>query len=469
MRSLVWFRGKDLRLSDHEPLLEAARGGELIPLFVLDPFFFLPRRARELPHRMQFLLESLASLQKNLEQKGTRLVLVPGKSIEVVPRLAHEWRVDRVLAQRWVEPFARERDRRVTEALHVPFELFEGETLLPPGSLRSGAGTPYAVYTPFAKAHRAEYANLKPANAPRKLPPLPVDVVVPDVTLPALDELGIAHNPRLLPGGEKRARQRLDDFLGARLGGYEQGRDRMDQEATSRLSADLKFGTLSIRSVWHRASELAAGTDRDKFMSELLWREFSHSTLWDRPELLSQPFRAQFSEFPWRSNPEFFAAWQSGNTGYPVVDAAARQLLSEGYVHNRARMIAASFLTKHLLIHYREGEAHYMKYLLDGDWAQNNMGWQWSAGCGADAQPYFRVFNPMTQGEKFDPEGNYVRRYVPELARLPAKFIHAPWEASQAVLDQAGVTLGRTYPRPIVDHAAARQKFLAEAARYLEI
>lgn len=467
MRTLVWFRGKDLRLSDHAPLLDAIAAGEVIPLFVLDPYFFLPRRARQLPHRMQFLLQSLTALQSNLEAKGTKLILVKGHSVQVVPEVARRWRVDRVVAHRWVEPFGRERDRRIQQVLDVPFDLYEGETLLPPGSLRSGSGTPYAVFTPFARAHRVEHHSTRPLAAPRHIPPLPADVGASSEPIPDLHDLGISHNPNLILGGEREGRQRLKAFLLGALNGYGQGRDRMDQAATSRLSADLKFGTVSVRTIHSDVQQLPPSVDKEKFLTELIWREFAYSTLWDRPELLREPFRAQFAGFPWGFHEAHWQAWVNGQTGYPVVDAAARQLLQEGYVHNRARMIAASFLTKHLMIHYQYGEAHYMKYLVDGDWASNNMGWQWSAGCGADAQPYFRVFNPTTQGKKFDPDGSYVRRYVPELTALPSKEIHEPWAAAPVVLAAAGVELGKNYPRPIVDHASARKRFLEAAAEYL--
>lgn len=466
MRTLVWFRGKDLRLSDHGPLVDACDTGEVIPLFVLDPFFFAPRKAKRLPHRMQFLLESLTALEKNIEAKGSRLLIASGASIDIVPDLARRFRVDRVVAQRWVEPFARKRDRIVEERLDVPFELFEGETLLPPGTLRNGSGAPYSVYTPFAKAFRARVEVSPPLRVPR-LPALPSDVEFDSAPIPSLADLGIEENPRVISGGERAARARLKKFLAGPVDTYQNDRDRMDRDGTSRLSADLKFGTLSVRSVWSEASTLGPSEGRDKFLAELLWREFAHSTLWDRPELLEVPFRRDFLGFPWRDDDAAWRAWTDGTTGYPIVDAACRQLLVEGYVHNRARMISASFLTKHLLIDFRRGEAHYMKYLVDGDWAQNDMGWQWSAGCGVDAQPYFRVFNPITQGEKFDPEGEYVRRYVPELKRLPTKYLFAPWTAPAAVLESAGVRLGQTYPAPIVDHAIARKRFLDTAARAL--
>jgi deoxyribodipyrimidine photo-lyase len=468
MRTLVWFRGKDLRVSDHAPLADAVRGGEVVPLFVLDPFFFEPGRARELPHRMQFLLESLHELSQTIGSLGSRLVVVRGRSVDVVPRLAAAWKVNRVVAHRWVEPFGRERDRRVAEALRVPFTLYEGETLLPPGTLRTAAGTPYSVFTPFARAFLAAAAIAADISEPRSLPPLPADIVAPEEPVPAPEALGLARNPRLVAGGERAARARLHRFLAGPASGYAVGRDRLDQDGTSRLSQDLKFGTLSVRAVWNaiwRALGDAPGAR--VFRNEIIWREFAHSTLWDRPDVLDRPFRPEFEEFPWEFHEADWRAWTDGTTGYPVVDAAARQLTAEGFVHNRARMIAASFLTKHLLIDYRLGEAHYLKHLTDGDWAQNNFGWQWSAGCGCDAQAYFRVFNPTLQGAKFDPDGAYVKRWVAELARVPARWIHRPGDAPDDVLQNSGVVLGRDYPRPIVEHGAARARFLETAQAHL--
>lgn len=475
MRTLVWFRGKDLRLSDHRPLVDAAASGEVIPLFVLDPYFFAPKRAQALPHRIQFLLDALRALAGNLEHCGTRLLVVPGKSTEVVPRLAQAWQVDRVVAHRWVEPLGRERDRRIRVALgEGRFRLYEGEMLLPPGSLRTKGGEPYGVFTPFARAFwkTTNATSFAPLPAPRRLPPLPVDVDVSarsvEVRIPTGEDLGVPWNAHLLRGGEKAAHGRRRLFLGGPAREYDALRNRMDLAGTSRLSVDLKFGTLSVRQVWTSVVDALGDQPAGRaYLNELLWREFAYSTLWDRPEVLDKPYRSAFEHFPWRDDDDAWGAWQEGTTGYPIVDAAARQLLGEGFVHNRARMIAASFLTKHLLLSYRRGEAHYMKLLTDGDWANNNLGWQWSAGCGVDAQPYFRVFNPMTQGTKFDPDGAYVRRWVPELSRLPAAHIHAPWEAPASALAEAGVTLGKTYPLPIVDHQVARQRFLATAQRHL--
>lgn len=467
MRTLVWFRGKDLRVHDHAPLASAIAAGEVLPLFVLDTYFFAPSRARNLPHRMQFLLESIGELARAIESLGSRLLLASGKSHEVVPALARRWNVDRVVAQAWAWPVGRERDRRVSEALAVPFELTEGETLLAPGSLRTASGGPYSVFTPFSRAFRASELDA-PRPAPAALPALPGDVDQDELgraRLPELADLGIEHNSALQAGGERAAKQRLDAFLKGPARRYEQARDRLDESGTSRLSCDLKFGTLSVRALWSRLGRLPPRA-RAAFENELIWREFAYSMLWDRPELLEEPFRAKFERFPWRDDTAGWQAWVQGTTGYPVVDAAARQLLGEGFVHNRARMLSASFLTKHLLIDYKRGEAHYMRYLTDGDDANNNAGWQWAAGSGSDAQPYFRIFNPVSQGKKFDPDGAYVRRWVPELAALPPKHIHEPWLAPQSVLTAAGVRLGETYPRPIIDLAHGRERFLTVAREH---
>jgi deoxyribodipyrimidine photo-lyase len=422
MRTVVWFRGKDLRLADHAPLNDAIEKGEVIPLFVLDPYFFAVERVQQHPHRIQFLLDGLRELQEAIAQRGSKLVVVEGRSVDVVPKVVRQWKADRVVAHRWVEPFGRERDARIAQ--HVKLELFEGETLVPPGALRTSSGQAFKVFTPFARAWHRAAVQSRPVPAPERLPALPVQAR--SAPLPSF-----ARNVSLQHGGEKAAHARLDAFL-KHARRYATDRDRLDLDGTSRLSADLKFGTLSARTVWWRAKAYP------KFVSELVWREFAYSTLWDFPHVLERPFREAWNGFPWRRDDEAWAAWCEGRTGYAVVDAAARQLLAEGFVPNRARMIAASFLTKHLLLDYRLGEAHYLKWLTDGDWANNNLNWQWSAGCGVDAQPWFRVFNPLTQAEKFDPGGKWLERWAP-----------------------------RPSPTPIVEHASARQRFLEVAKKAL--
>jgi deoxyribodipyrimidine photo-lyase len=394
---------------------------------------------------MQFLLESIAALAAKLEQLGSRLISVTGRSVDVVPELASRFRVDRVIAYMRTEPSGHEHDRRIAAALRVPFVLLEGETLALPGSIVTAGGAPFSVYTPFARAFAAQATIAAPQRAPTSLPPLPpdVDAVAPRRPLPTLESLGIARNPRILAGGERAARERMRSFFAGPVGQYHELRDRLDADATSRLSVDLKFGTVSVRTVWNESHR--KGPPRvalEKYRSELLWREFTHHTLFHRPELLREPFRREWRGFPWRDDEAGWRAWTDGTTGYPIVDAAARQLRAEGFVPNRARMIAASFLTKDLLISYQRGEAHYMELLTDGDWAQNNFNWQWCAGCGCDAQPYFRVYNPAAQAERYDPDGAYVRRWVPEFGT-------------------------GSYPRPIFDHAAARARFLETARAHL--
>jgi len=470
LRTLFWFRGKDLRTADHAPLKAAARDGDVVPLFVLDEHFFTPTAARRTPSRIQFLVDSIASLAANLEHLGSKLMVVDGHSVEQVPRLAKLWKVDRVVAQSWVAPVGRARDRRIARELDVPFELFDTETLTRPGSLRTGAGEPYSVFTAFARAFDREIEVPPPLPAPRALPPVPADVRTRSTSLPTLESVGLSRNPQVQEGGERNARTRLKRWLAGDAKDYDELRNLMARPGTSRLSADLKFGTLSVRTVWHAVARALGELSPDAlrvYRNELLWREFAHSTLFDRPRLLEETFRPEWRDFPWREDEAGWTAWVEGRTGYPVVDAAARELLATGFVHNRARMIAASFLAKHLLIDFRRGERHYFELLTDGDWANNDAGWQWSAGCGCDAQPWFRIFNPVTQGEKFDPDGDYVRRWVPELSRVESRHIHAPWLAPPASLATAGVRLGADYPRPIVDHDTARRRFLDAAKQHL--
>jgi len=475
MRTLVWFRGKDLRLADHAPLLDAIHHGEVVPVFVVDPYFFAPERAREMPNRMQFLVDSLTELATAIEARGSQLLFAHGKSVALVPELARAFAAERVVAHRWSEPFGIERDRRVAKALTEGgsrLELFEGETLAAPGQVLTGSGTPFSVFTPFSRAFVKAVTTGAARPAPKTLPPLlPIPTAAKRLLgkPPTLASIGVTRNEQVVAGGEEAARARVARFLKHAAAKYDEGRNAMGVAGTSRISQDLKFGTLSARSAWQATRK--GLEDHPKawrtFANELVWREFAYDVLRSKPEVLEHPFRPAWEGFPWRTDEAAWNAWVTGTTGYPVVDAAARQLLAEGFVHNRARMIAASFLCKHLLLDFRLGEAHYMKFLTDGDWAANDLGWQWSAGCGVDAQPWFRVFNPVTQGERFDADGAYVRRWVPELANVPSRWIHSPWLAPPLELRALGVNLGRTYPVPVVDHALARGRFLAAAEGHL--
>lgn len=445
-------------------------------MFVLDPYFFTKERAQAIANRMRFLVASLAELARTFEDLGSKLLVFEGKSTEVIPRIAQALSVDKVVAHRWSEPVGIERDRRVAQALHaqgeIPFELYEGETLAAPGQVLTGGGTPFHVFTPFARAFAKVVEIGPPTAAPKSLPKppeLPRAIAKELTDVPTAESLGLDTSADITPGGESEAKKRLAKFLHGAGAHYTTGRDLMGEDGTSRISQDLKFGTITPRQVW-RATQKSLD-DHPKalrtFLNELVWREFAYDVLRVRPDVLEKPFRPEWQAFPWRRDAKEWRAWQEGTTGYPVVDASARQLLQTGFVHNRARMVSASFLCKHLLLDFRQGEAHYMQHLTDGDWASNDMGWQWSAGCGVDAQPWFRVFNPVMQGKKFDTKGDYVRRWVPELARMPDRWIHEPWAAPPDVLAKAGVELGRTYPAPIVDHAFARGRFLAAAEGHL--
>ena len=309
-------------------------------------------------------------------------------------------------------------------------------------------GGAFAVFTPFANAFKKTVDIGTVHRAPRQLPPIPHLVPSPHAKIPTAKDLGLAISPEVIEPGEAAAKKRLAHFLRGEGQRYEDGRNELGKNATSRISQDLKFGTLSARTIW-RATERALEQHpraRLVYLNEIIWREFAHDVLRETPTVLAKPFKEKWEGFPWRKSEKDWNAWVEGTTGYPVVDAAARELLATGFVHNRARMIAASFLTKHLLLSFRRGEGHYMRWLTDGDWANNDLGWQWVAGCGVDASPWFRIFNPIAQGERFDPEGEYVHRWVPETRGKP---LHVPWK------------------EPVVEHVFARKRFLAAAKGHL--
>ena len=465
---LVWFR-QDLRLSDHPALTEAARRGPVIPVYIRDPGGegdWAPGAASR-----WWLHHSLASLGDSLARAGSRLILRRGESLAVLRDLARETGATAVHFGRRYEPAAAARDARVTEALRadgVAAECFGTALLFEPEALRTGAGGPYRVFTPFWNALRSAPGPLPPLPAPRRLP-------APGIWPASLDLRALGLLPKIdwaagmraawTPGWEG-ARSLLRGHLPDVLAAYGRERDRADRDGTARLSPHLHFGEIGAREAWAAAGGFEGhhGPHAAAWRRQLAWREFAHHLLAHYPRTPSEPMRPAFSAFPWRDDAAALEAWRRGRTGYPFVDAGMRQLWSEGWMHNRARMAAGSFLVKHLLIPWQAGARWFWDTLVDADLAQNTLGWQWVAGCGADAAPYFRIFNPVLQGGKSDPDGAYTRRWVPELARLPAPWIHRPWEAPETALRQAGLRLGQEYPRPMVPHAEARARALAAYA-----
>lgn len=467
--ALFWFR-RAVRLDDNRALLAALDAAEtVIPVFVLDPTILSHPTTG--PARTRFLFESLAHVDKSLRAKGGRLVVRHGKPVEQLTRLAEETGATALFFGRDYEPYSRERDRAVTDAMTargVAVETENDHLLAEPGDVLAKGGANYTVFTPYKRVWFERPVD-EPEDAPERFPSVPDNVATEKlptdpnnegVTLPPSGQ-----TPRVT-GGEGEARRWLDTFLEACAGDYKTQRDFPASEGTSRLSAYLRMGVLSPRRAvsavrQRRASLGAAGqVSIDAWLSELAWRDFYYQILWYFPHVAGNAFRPAFNDIEWENDEEVFQAWCEGRTGYPFVDAGQRQMNAEAWMHNRARMVTASFLTKDLLIDWRKGERYFMQKLIDGDLASNNGGWQWAAGTGTDAQPFFRIFNPVTQGEKFDPNGDYVRRYVPELANVPIRFLHKPWEMSREEQAAAGCVIGRDYPAPVVDHKVQRAKAL---------
>jgi deoxyribodipyrimidine photo-lyase len=456
----IWWIRRDLRLTDN-PALTAAlnNAAQIVPTFVLDPSLLGSAYVGE--KRLAFLFEGLRSLQASLERLGSGLVVRRGDPEAVLTLLAAETGATAVYAQSDFSPYARNRDARVGKSL--PLVLTEGVTVFPPDAVQKPDGSPYTVFTPYSKAWKS-------LPRPATTQPAPNSINTPQ----GINSDGIPVTPALpaeVPflAREEEAQRRLQEFTNSPpIFNYGDQRDRMDLDGTSRLSPYLRFGMISARQVALAAQhsiEQATGKATEKsavvWLNEIIWREFFTAILYNFPQVRSSNFQQKFDAFQWEDDPTAFDAWCAGQTGYPVVDAAIRQLRLSGWMHNRARMIVASFLVKHLLIDWRHGERFFMRHLIDGDPAANNGGWQWSAGTGTDAAPYFRVFNPILQGQKFDPAGDYVRRWVPELAQVPTQHIHTPWTMPLAIQRNTGCKIGKDYPAPIVDHSQARARALA--------
>jgi deoxyribodipyrimidine photo-lyase len=457
---ILWFR-RDLRLADHRALTAAvASGRPVLPLHILDAT--IGGAARWWLHR------SLASLAASLAARGAALVLRRGDPLEVLSGLAREYGVAEVFTSRLYEPAEADMERRLHASLAergCSLRRFRGALLFEPEEIATGQGTPFKVFTPFWKACRAAPDPGEPLPAPARIEGgagVASERLEDWQLLPTRPDWAGGLRATWRPG-EAGAGDRLETFIDTALAGYAEGRDRPGVNGTSRLSPHLHFGEISPRQVWHRIGADPALADRPgslAFLRELGWREFSAHLLHHFPHITTEPFRPELAAFPWHDDAEALQRWQRGRTGYPIVDAGMRELWQTGWMHNRVRMIVASFLTKDLLIHWREGAAWLADTLVDADLASNTASWQWVAGSGADAAPYFRVFNPVLQGETFDPDGVYVRRHVPELAKLPDRYIHRPWTAPRDVLAACGVRLGETYPHPMIDHDLARARAL---------
>jgi deoxyribodipyrimidine photo-lyase len=460
MSTAIWWIRRDLRLRDNQALSAALQTSErVIPLFIIDP-----QLAESYPRpekRLHFLWAGLRALNESLRQRGSGLIVRRGNPTQELARLLEETQATGIFAEEDITPYARKRDQSI--AAQLPLHLTPGLTILPVGSVLKANGDPYTVYTPFSKTWKS--FPLPQADAVVTAPEyIPTPKNIHSISIPKHTDL------LLFPAGEAEAQNRLQNFTAgdaAFIFQYAEQRDRPDLAGTSLLSPYLRFGMISARELAicaqnavNRAASPQALEGVQTWLNELIWREFYISILAHFPRVRTQSFRPAYQEIPWRNDPNEFEAWKAGETGYPIVDAAMRQLRQTGWMHNRARMIVASFLIKDLLIDWRWGESWFMQNLVDGDLAANNGGWQWSAGTGTDAAPYFRIFNPTLQGKKFDPQGNYVRRWVPELTRVPTKHIHTPCKMTEQLQSKVGVRLGEIYPRPIVEHAFARKRTL---------
>jgi deoxyribodipyrimidine photo-lyase len=464
---LLWFR-QDLRIQDNPALAAALETGHpVIPTYIWSP----EDEGQWVPGEAQqwWLHEALSRFSKDLEDLGSRLILRTGPAEEVLESLASETGAVGLYWNRRYEPTVTERDARIKKRFKdrgMEAKSFNSSLLFEPWTVATGAGKPYQVYTPFwknvtrgrVKSPVGVEDGLLVERSPRTWPEsiaLESLSLLPDLNWH--ESIAEAWIP-----GEAAARERLDRFLGEAAEEYGDKRDFPAVEGTSGLSPYLHFGHIGPRQVWEaiHEHELHESPGGQVYLKELVWREFAYHVMFHFPHTPDSPLRGEYKQFPWERDEATLKAWQRGKTGYPLVDAGMRQLWKEGWMHNRVRMVVASLLVKHLLHDWRDGAEWFWDTLVDADLASNSLGWQWAGGCGADAAPYFRVFNPITQGEKFDPEGEYIRKYVPELSKLEVPYIHQPWEAPASVLEAAGIELGRNYPEPIIEHKEGRQRAL---------
>lgn len=462
-KSCVYLISQDLRVSDNAALKYAVSNGySVIPLYVFSDDDESPWQLGAASK--WWLHHSLKSLQKGYKELGSRLIIRKGDVLKNLIDVVDEVEASAVVWHERVEPSARRLEEKILSSLQkkgIEGLSFSDNLLFKPGTILNGKNEPYQVFTPFYKAILQMPEPRAPIAAPKELPSVPEKIKSLKV-----DELNLLPEiawdgefSSLWQPGEAHAKERLKHFLSGAVEKYPVNRDFPAMDATSLMSPHLYFGEISPFQIW-KATSKAVEEKGSGFLRQLVWREFAHHMLYFFPDTDRKPLREEFSDFPWKKNAHLLKLWQKGLTGYPIVDAGMRQLWRLGWMHNRLRMIVGSFLVKDLLIPWQEGAQWFWDTLVDADLANNSFGWQWVAGCGADAAPYFRIFNPIIQGEKFDPEGTYVKAFVPELKDLPAKWIHKPWLAPDDVLRAAGVTLGDNYPQPVVEHDVARKKAL---------
>lgn len=463
MKTTIWWIRRDLRLTDNEALTTALNNGDqVIPVFILDPAILDSANISE--KRLAFLFAGLRELDASLRQRGSYLLLREGNPHTELAALMLETDAEFIFAEEDFTPFALRRDQAI--AAELPLTLVSGVTWHHPDTIYKQDGTPYTVFTPFSKQWLE-----RPFPIPSSVLPAPNHIPTP-ANLPSLLSLEQSLSTSLyFPAGEVEAQRRLSHFIDADdapIYHYAEGRNMVDTQGTSQLSPYFRFGMISARqavvaarAAFRAAPNREAQKGAQAWLNELIWREFYIYILYHFPHVLTGNFRPQYDAIPWRNDKKQFEAWQNGQTGFPIIDAAMRQLHTIGWMHNRARMIVASFLVKDLLIDWRLGERHFMQQLVDGDPAANNGGWQWTAGTGTDAAPYFRIFNPTTQSKKFDPNGNYIRHWLPELDNIPDAYIHEPAAMPPLEAQRIGFQLGRDYPAPIINRKLTRPLTLA--------
>lgn len=468
MNTIVWLR-EDLRLFDNPALYHAALKGEVTPVYIL------PENLGRASY--WWLHHSLKSLENSLAEQGVRLILKSGEPVNVLLQLAEELRCESFMWNRVYSPegirVAVELKQRLDNQ-HIESKSFNAQLLIEPTKVLNKQSMPFKVFTPFWRHCLSLLQPSSTLNTPvftRTSHSILSEDLDSWKLLPTSPDWSQRIAKRWQPG-EQGAQVRWQKFIDGGIAQYKYGRDIPHQENTSMLSPHLAFGEISPKQLWFETNNAVAICEVDaengnKFLSEIGWREYSRYLLVHFPHIIDQPFNTKFASFPWQNDAALLVSWQRGQTGYPIVDAGMRELWATGYMHNRVRMVAASFLTKHCLIHWKEGAAWFWDTLLDADLANNTASWQWVAGSGADASPYFRIFNPTLQGERFDKDGSYIRKWVPELAELDAKYINKPWEADPMSLQLANVRLGENYPFPVVDHRQARDEALS-AYRFIK-